>query len=73
MNASMAGALIGFILGFAGFLVLRMAASRLEARADEIKNARQSAQILRYAALADWLLMIVVGFFLGPIAMGGAN
>ena len=69
MSPAMSGAIIGFVLGFAGFVVLRMLASRLEARTD-VPNSANAARILRYAALADWLLMIVLGFFLGPIALG---
>jgi hypothetical protein len=68
----MAGALIGFVLGFAGFIVLRMLARRVETRED-VTNAGQVAGILRYAALADWLLMIVLGFFVGPMLASGAE
>ena len=68
----MAGAIIGFVLGFAGFVVLRMVAGRLEARED-VANAKQGAGILRMAALADWLLMIVIGFFVGPMIFGSSN
>jgi len=68
----MAGAMIGFVLGFAGFLVLRIAASRVESRT-EVTNAKQIAGILRIAALADWMLLIVVGFFIGPMISGGSN
>lgn len=69
MSPAMSGAMIGFVLGFAGFVVLRMVASRVEARS-ELPNAAQVAKILRFAALADWLLMIGMGFVLGPIALG---
>lgn len=69
MSPAMSGAMIGFVLGFAGFVVLRMVASRLEARTD-VPNSANAARILRYAALADWLVMIGVGFFLGPIVLG---
>jgi hypothetical protein len=68
----MSGALIGFVLGFAGFVVLRMVASRTEART-EIANAGQVATILRYVALADWLLMTALGFFIGPMLVSGAE
>jgi hypothetical protein len=68
----MAGALIGFVLGFAGFVVLRIVARRMEARTD-VANAGQVAAILRYAALADWLLMIVLGFFIGPMLASGSE
>ena len=72
MSPAMAGALIGFILGFAGFIVLRMLAARLETR-EEITNAKQIAGIIRVAAMADWLLMIAVGFFAGPLMVTGSN
>ena len=38
MTPAMIGALIGFVLGFAGFVVLRMVASRLEQREDVLQE-----------------------------------
>ena len=69
MTPAMIGALIGFVLGFAGFVVLRMVASRLERRED-VPNSQQGAKVLRIAALADWLLMILIGYFVGPMMVG---
>jgi hypothetical protein len=66
MTPHMTGALIGFVLGFAGFVALRIAASRIE-KQDNVPNAKKAATILRMAALADWLLLIVIGFFIGPM------
>ena len=72
MSASIVGALIGFVLGFAGFVVLRMAASRIETN-KSVANGQQIAKLLRGVALADWLLLIVMGFVLGPMVIDGSN
>ena len=68
MNASMAGALIGFVIGLSGFFTLRFVAHRIE-QTQEQPTATQAANILRYAAIADVVIFTVLGYFVGPMMM----
>jgi|GEM_PF-6867915 len=72
MNPSMVGALLGFGVGLVGCFALRFAAMRIEEKG-EVENAKQIASILRKAALADWLIMIVAGFIFGPMLLSGVK
>ena len=66
MTPSMSGALIGFAIGFIGFVMLRIVANRVE-KIGATGQPKQTAAMLRMAALADWLIFTGIGFFLGPM------
>jgi len=66
MSPSMTGALLGFAIGFMGFVSLRIVANRIE-KTGTTSNPNRSAGLMRTIALADWLIFTVAGFFLGPL------
>ncbi|MEM7750267.1 MAG: hypothetical protein AAF346_18605 [Pseudomonadota bacterium] len=66
MSPAMTGALIGFVIGFMGFVSLRIVANRIETKS-VTPEPKKTAAVIRIVALADWLLFTVLGFFLGPI------
>ncbi len=66
MSPAMTGAIIGFVIGFMGFISLRIVANRIEEKA-VTPEPKKTAAIVRIVALADWLLFTVLGFFLGPM------
>ena len=66
MNPAMSGALIGFAIGFMGFVSLRIVANRIEEKG-VTPEPKKTAAVIRIVALADWLLFTVLGFFLGPM------
>jgi len=72
MSPSMMGAMLGFSVGLVGFIALRIAASRMEAR-KEVENRMQVARVIRMVAIADWLLMIAAGFIIGPFILSAPN
>ena len=72
MSPAMTGALLGFAIGFIGFVMLRIVANRIESTA-ATEEPKRTAGIMRMVALADWLIFTVLGFFLGPMFLTGSN
>ena len=66
MTPSMTGAVIGFAIGFFGFVMLRIVANRIE-KVGATSEPSKTAGLMRMVALADWLLFTLLGFFLGPM------
>ena len=66
MSPDMTGTLLGFAIGFMGFVSLRIVANRIEEKG-VTPEPQKTAAIIRVVALADWLLFTVLGFFLGPM------
>ncbi len=66
MTPAMTGAMLGFAIGFIGFVMLRIVANRIESTGATGDPGRTAA-LMRIVALADWLIFTVVGFFLGPV------
>ena len=72
MSPSIAGAVVGFIVGMMGFLFIRLAAARVESKG-VTAEPQKAARILRMVALADLILFTVIGFFVGPMIVSGAG
>ena len=70
MSPAMTGTLLGFAVGFVGFVMLRIVANRIETKG-ATAQPKQTAAIMRMVALGDWLLFTVLGFVLGPMFLGG--
>ncbi|MCH9806434.1 MAG: hypothetical protein K0U74_01760 [Alphaproteobacteria bacterium] len=66
MSPAMIGALVGAVLGVAGFISLRMVADRVEASKDAT-DPKTAASVLRIAAIGDLVIFPVVGYFVGPM------
>lgn len=66
MSPAMTGAILGFAIGFMGFICLRIVANRIGARG-VTPEPQKTAAIVRIVALADWLFFTVLGFFFGPM------
>ena len=72
MSPGMIGAVIGFVVGFMGFLFIRLAASRVEAKGVG-PTPVNTARLLRMVALLDLILFTVIGYVIGPIIVTGAT
>jgi hypothetical protein len=72
MSPNMIGALVGFIVGLMGFIMIRMVASRVESQGIG-KEPAKAAGILRMVALFDFIFFIVVGYFVGPMIVDGST
>ena len=72
MSPAMTGALLGFAVGFVGFVMLRIVANRIESTGATAQPSRTAA-IMRMVALGDWLIFTLIGFILGPTFLGGQN
>ena len=70
MSPAMTGTLLGFAIGFVGFVMLRIVANRIETTG-ATAQPKQTAAIMRMVALGDWLLFTVLGFVLGPTFLSG--
>lgn len=71
MTPNMIGAIIGFVVGFMGFLFIRLAASRVESKGVGPEPAK-TAGILRTVAWLDLVFFVVAGYFIGPMIVSGA-
>jgi hypothetical protein len=69
MNAAWAGALIGAVLGLVSYAAIRWAAARVEQNGEV--QQKQSAGLMRAAAIADLMLFPVIGYFVGPMVFQG--
>lgn len=77
MDPAMVGMLVGALLGFVNFLVLRWLAAKMEKDVDKQKGqvvnknemARPVAMIWMLAPF-EILVFAVVGYFIGPILLG---
>jgi len=72
MSPNIIGAIIGFIVGFMGFLFIRVAASRVESKGVGPEPAK-TAGILRMVAFIDLAVFTVIGYVVGPMIISGAN
>lgn len=72
MSPAMTGTLLGFAVGFIGFVSLRIVANRIESKG-VTAQPKQTAAIMRMVALGDWLLFTVLGFVLGPTFLSGQS
>ena len=66
MSPAMTGAILGFAIGFMGFICLRIVANRIESKG-VTPEPQKTAAIVRLVASADWLSFTILGFFLGPM------
>ncbi|MBU2532831.1 MAG: hypothetical protein KKB37_08820 [Alphaproteobacteria bacterium] len=66
MSPNLVGALIGFIVGFLGFVFIRLMAKRTEEKGVGPDPAR-TASMLRAIALFDFIFFIIAGYFIGPM------
>ena len=62
MSASMIGALVGFLVAAADFVLLRLLASRVDL--DDTKR------VLNITGLSQFVLLPIVGWFAGPFLAG---
>ena len=72
MSPNMIGGIIGLIVGFMGFVVIRMVAARVESQRIGAEP-QQAAKILRWVAAIDMIIFTVVGYFVGPMIVSGAG
>lgn len=72
MSSNILGAIVGFVVGLAGFLFIRLAASRVESKGVGPEPAR-TANILRKVAVVDLALFTALGYFVGPMIVAGAG
>ncbi len=72
MSPNMVGALIGFIVGLMGFITIRLVANRVESQGIG-DDPSKAAGILRMVALVDFIFFIVLGYFVGPMIVGGSS
>ncbi|MFT5510583.1 MAG: hypothetical protein ACI89J_003679 [Hyphomicrobiaceae bacterium] len=72
MSPNLIGAIIGFAVGFMGFVFIRLAASRVESKGVGPEPAK-TAKILRLVAFVDLAIFTVLGYFVGPMLTSGAN
>ncbi|MGI9480500.1 MAG: hypothetical protein ACR2PI_27670 [Hyphomicrobiaceae bacterium] len=72
MSPNLIGAIIGFIVGFMGFLFIRVAASRVESKGVG-PEPEKTAGILRTVAIVDLAVFTVLGYFVGPMIVSGAG
>ena len=68
MSPNLIGAIVGFIVGFMGFLFIRLAAARVESKGVTPEPAK-AARMLRMVAIADLALFTVLGYFVGPMIL----
>jgi hypothetical protein len=62
MSASLIGALVGLIIAFADFYLLRMLASRVD--------LPETKRVLNITGLIQFVILPVAGWFAGPLFTG---
>ncbi len=72
MSPNMVGALVGFVVGLMGYISIRMIANRVESQGIGAEPSK-TASILRRVAFLDFIFFIIVGYFIGPLIVGGTN
>ena len=72
MSPNMVGALIGCVGGFMGSVPIRMVANRVESQGLG-EDPKRVASLLRIVSLIDFIFFIIVGYFVGPMIVGGAS
>lgn len=72
MSPNTVGALIGFVVGFLGYVSIRMVANRVESQGSS-EETKRAAGILRMVAICDFLFFIVLGYFVGPMIVGNSG
>jgi len=71
MTPGIIGAITGFVVGFMGFLFIRLAATRVESKGVGPTPAK-TAGMLRMVALVDLIVFTVIGYVIGPMIVSGA-
>ena len=71
MSPNMVGALVGFVVGLMGFIMIRLVADRVEQNGISADPSR-TAGVLRLVAVADFILFIVLGYVIGPMIVEGS-
>ncbi|MEM8627374.1 MAG: hypothetical protein AAGF32_05490 [Pseudomonadota bacterium] len=66
-DAALLGALIGLVVGIAGFIALRVTAGQLK---DNDGRPLPAASIIRWVAYVDLIMFPIVGAFVGPLILG---
>lgn len=72
MSPNMVGAVIGFFVGFLGYVTIRMVANRVESQGIG-SEPKKTAGVLRMVALFDFIFFIVLGYFVGPMIVGNSG
>jgi hypothetical protein len=72
MSPNMVGAVIGFVVGFLGYVSIRMVANRVESQGVG-EDPERAASMLRMVAIFDFLFFIVLGYFVGPMIVGDSG
>jgi hypothetical protein len=62
MSASLIGALVGLVIAAVDFALLRLLASRVD--------LPETKRVLNIAGLSQFVLMPLVGWFVGPLIAG---
>ncbi|MFI0846756.1 hypothetical protein [Mesorhizobium sp. IMUNJ 23232] len=65
MSASLIGALVGLVIAAADFYLLRLLATRVD--------LPETKKVLNVTGLSQFVLMPLVGWFVGPLFGGGAE
>ena len=72
MSPNLVGAVFGLVVGLLGFFHIRFAAARVESKGVGPEPVA-TAKVLRVVAVADLILMVVIGYFVGPMIVSGAG
>jgi hypothetical protein len=67
----MIGGVVGAVLGLAGLVAMRFIAARIESKAQpgDARSA-STANLMRTIAIADLIILTLVGYFVGPLVLG---
>ena len=69
MTPELTGAIFGGILGLLGYATLNWVAGRIEH--ERGAEGKKAASILRFAGIADFVILTLLGAYLGPIVLSG--
>ena len=69
MTPELTGALVGGMLGLLGYAMLNWVAGKIEH--ERGAEGKRTASILRYAGIADFIILTLLGGYLGPIVLSG--
>jgi hypothetical protein len=72
MSPNMVGAIIGFVVGFLGYVSIRMVANRVESQGVG-EDPKRAANLLRMVAIFDFLFFIALGYSVGPMIVGNSG
>ncbi len=69
MSPELTGAIFGAALGLLGYITLNWVAGRIEH--ERGADGKRVASILRFAGIADFIILTLLGAYLGPIVLSG--